>query len=128
MNREEFIAYCKNTYAAAPDNPFEGDFETTVLRHSDTKKWYALVMRVAESKFGFEGEKLLEVVNMKLPEELIGSFGKEDGVYPAYHMNKHHWISVLLDRADDETVELLTHASYIATQSQKKNKLKGKCP
>ena len=30
------------------DKPFEDDFVTTVLRHSDTGKWFGLLMRVAQ--------------------------------------------------------------------------------
>lgn len=28
---------------------------------------------------------------------MIGGLRKEEGILPAYHMNKEHWITVLLD-------------------------------
>ena len=28
---------------------------------------------------------------------MIGSLIQEDGILPAYHMNKEHWITILLD-------------------------------
>lgn len=116
MNKQEFLSYCLNTYNTPHDNPFEGDFETAVLRHGDNRKWFALAMRVSRRKFGFDSDEIIDVVNMKLPSELFGSFGKEDGVYPAYHMNKLHWISVLLPDATDDTVQFLVNASYFATK------------
>ena len=29
--------------------------------------------------------------------EMIGSLRKDEGILPAYHMNKEHWITILLD-------------------------------
>ena len=34
---------------------------------------------------------------MKNLPEMIGSLRKESGILPAYHMNKEHWITILLD-------------------------------
>ena len=106
--------------AHKPDHPFNDDLETAVLRHSDNRKWYALVMRVSHRKFGVNGDRLIDVVNMKMPTEMFGSFGPADGVYPAYHMNKAHWISVLLPYASSELVEFLTGVSFDATASKHK--------
>lgn len=108
------------TYGTEADYPFDEDFETAVLRHSENRKWFALVMRVSRRKFGLNSDETVDVVNLKLPLEMQGSFGKSDGVYPAYHMNKHHWISVLLPDASDDIVTLLTAASYEATRTKKK--------
>ena len=96
MTKQQFLEYCLSAYSTSPDYPFDEDFETAVLRHVDNRKWYAIVMRVSRSKFGFDSDEVIDVVNLKLPTEMFGSFGAADGVYPAYHMNKLHWISVLL--------------------------------
>lgn len=90
MTKQEFLDYRRKTYGTTPDYPFEDDFITTVVRHSDTRKWYGFVMQLSRHKFGFDSEEMIDVVNMKLPVEMFGSFGKADGVYPAYHMNKLH--------------------------------------
>ena len=123
MTKQEFLEYCLSTYGTSPDYPFEEDFETAVLRHSDNRKWYAIVMKVSRRKFGFDTDEAVDVVNMKLPIELFGSFEKSEGVHPAYHMNKLHWISVLLPDAANETVEFLVNASFEATKNKKKRKM-----
>ena len=120
MTKQEFLEYCFNTYCTSPDYPFDEDLETAVLRHTDNRKWYAIVMRVSRSKFGFDSDEVIDVVNLKLPTEMFGSFGASDGVYPAYHMNKLHWISVLLPDAPSDVVQFLTNASFVATRSNKK--------
>lgn len=122
MTKQEFLEYCLNTYGTISDYPFEEDFVTAVLRHADNRKWYALVMRVSRRKFGFDSDEIIDVVNLKLPTEMFGSFGTDDGVYPAYHMNKLHWISVLLPEAPDDIVQFLVNVSYEATKDKRKRR------
>ena len=122
MTKQQFLSYCLSTYGTSPDYPFEEDFVTAVLRHADNKKWYALVMRVSRRKFSFDSDEIIDVVNLKLPTEMFGSFGTDDGVYPAYHMNKLHWISVLLPDSPDDVVQFLVNASYEATKDKRKRR------
>ena len=118
MTKQSFLDYCLNIFGTSPDYPFDEDFETAVLRHTDNRKWFALLMKVSRRKFGFDSDEAVDVVNLKLPVDMFGSFGKDDGVYPAYHMNKLHWISVLLPDATDETIAFLAGVSYEATKSK----------
>ena len=120
MTKQEFFNLCLDSYGTSPDYPFDEDFETAVLRHSANRKWYAIVMRVSRRKFGIDSDEVIDVVNLKLPTEMFGSFGAADGVYPAYHMNKLHWISVLLPDAPEDVVSFLTNSSFDATKSSKK--------
>lgn len=122
MTKQEFLKYCLTTYGTSPDYPFDEDFETAVLRHIDNRKWYALVMRVSRCKFGFDSDEVIDVVNLKLPVEMFGSFGMSDGVYPAYHMNKLHWISVLLPDAPEDVVRFLVNVSFEATKDKRKRR------
>ena len=120
MTKQSLFEYCLTTYGTSPDYPFDEDFETVVLRHADNRKWYALVMKVSRRKFGFESDEVIDVVNLKLPTEMFGSFGAADGVYPAYHMNKLHWISVLLPDVPDDVAQFLVNVSFEATKSKTK--------
>ena len=126
MTKQEFLKYCLNIYGISPDYPFDEDFETAVLRHTDNRKWYAIVMRVSRRKFGFESDEVIDVVNLKIPTEMFGSFGATDGVYPAYHMNKLHWISVLLPDASDDVVQFLVNVSFEATRNKRQLKRRNK--
>ena len=120
MTKQEFFDMCMAAYSTSPDYPFEDDFETAVLRHTGSRKWYALVMRISRRKVGIDSDEVVDVVNLKLPLEMFGSFGAADGVYPAYHMNKVHWISVVLSDAADDLIQFLTNASFEATRASKK--------
>ena len=122
MTKQQLLDYCLEEYGTVADYPFDEDFETAVLRHGDSRKWYGIVMRVSRRKFGIDGDEVVDVVNLKLPIEMFGSFGTSYGVYPAYHMNKLHWISVLLPDASEELIRFLVGISFDATESPKKHK------
>ena len=122
MTKHSFLEYCLNTYGTSPDYPFDDWMESAVLRHANNKKWYAIVLRVSRRKFGFDSNEVIDVVNLKLPTEMFGSFGSADGIYPAYHMNKLHWISVLLPDAPDDVVQFLVNVSFEATKDKRKRR------
>ena len=122
MTKQEFFELCSSSYFTLPDYLFDEDFETAVLRHTDNRKWYAIVMKVSRRKFGFDSDEVIDVVNLKLPTEMFGSFGAVDGVYPAYHMNNLHWISVLLPDAPDDVVQFLVNVSFEATKDKRKRR------
>ena len=122
MTKQQFLEYCLSAYGTSPDYPFDENFETAVLRHADNRKWYAIVMRASRRKFEFDSDEVIDVVNRKFPTEMFGSFGAADGVYPAYHMNKLHWISVLLPDAPDDIVQFLVNVSFEATKDKRKRK------
>ena len=120
MTRQAFFDDCLDTYGVSADYPFDEDFETAVFRHTDNRKWFAIMLRVSRRKFGLDSDEIVDVVNLKLPIEMFGSFDASDGVYPAYHMNKLHWISVPIPDAPDDVVQFLTNVSFEATKSKSK--------
>ena len=122
MTKHEFFEYCASAYSTLPDYPFDEDFETAVFRHADNRKWYAIVMKVSRRKLGLDSDEVIDVVNLKLPTEMFGSFGAENGAYPAYHMNKLHWVSVLLPDAPEDIVRFLLNVSFEVTSMRKKTK------
>ena len=76
-------------------------------------------MEISGEKLGLQGEVC--VVNLKCDPLLIGSFRMEPGIYPAYHMSKAHWLTVLLDGAvADEKLKFLLEMSYDLTKGRKK--------
>lgn len=126
MTKQDFLKYCLDTHGTLPDYPFEGDFETAVLRHKGNKKWYAVVMRVSKRKFGIDSDEITDVVNLKLPVVMSGSFEAEDGIYPAYHMNKLHWISALLPDVSENLIHRLVNVSFDLTKPSCKKHLNKK--
>lgn len=121
MTRTELEAYIKSQYNILPDYPFSGDFVTAVFRHPDNKKWFAIAMRIPKEKLGMREEGTMDVVNVKCEPDVLISFHGQDGIYPAYHMNRNHWLTVALDnRVDADTMAFLIGISYDLTKRKKK--------
>ena len=119
---EQVKEYIANKYDTAPEFPWRSTPDCAVFRHADNKKWFALVMDVAANKLGLPGDALLPVVNLKIDDPMYRDILIRDpGIFPAYHMNKLHWITVLLDGtvAQDRVFELID-ASFDATASAAK--------
>ena len=115
--RSAVLRYAREALDTEPDCPFSGDTQTLVLRHADSGKWFALLMRVCARRLapGCEGE--VEVMNVKVDPLLAGSLRTQQGILPAYHMNKERWISVLLDGSVPlEQALALLDMSYALTQ------------
>lgn len=122
--KEEIFAYIKKKYKTTPEYPW-GESDGAVLRHSDNRKWFALVMNIGREKLGLAGESRVDVVNLKIDDMAFkDALIQDKGIFPAYHMNKEHWITVLLDGTVEESkVCGLIDVSFAATASKKKKTL-----
>lgn len=120
--RETFFAYIKKKYNVSPEYPWAKYDDNAVFRHSDNQKWFALVMSVERNKLGLSGSEYVDVINLKIDDMMFRDIlVRQDGILPAYHMNKEHWITVLLDgTVGEDRVFDLIDASFAATASKKK--------
>lgn len=123
MTRKELELYIKDTYSAEDEHPFEKSPLCTVFRHQSNKKWFAVIMNVKKTSIGINEEGNIDIINTKCDFILINSMLKEKGFYPAYHMNKTHWITVALDGSVDfERILGLIDISYDLTKGRKAKK------
>ena len=121
MQKEELFAFARSLAGAALDCPFEDDFETTVFRHADTRKWFGIWLAVPRRHFAAGGQGSEFCCNVKLPPELIPLLlQQERGVYPAYHMNRTHWATLRLGECEEQTVRQLLQLSFTLTAGHAK--------
>ena len=121
MNRQMIFDYIKKKYKISPEYPWRRDNTSAVFRHTDNHKWFALVMTVQGSRLGLADNTWTDVINLKIDDLFYRDLVlREEGILPAYHMNKMHWISVFLDGTvpDDQVCELVD-ISFLATASAK---------
>ena len=106
LSREDAIALCLKLPDAYEDYPFD-DMNWTVMRHRSNKKSFAYI-------YWREGHIW---INVKA-EPAWGDFwrGTFRAVVPAYHMNKLHWVSIILDGSmNDAEIYRLIEDSYDLT-------------
>ena len=108
MDKEEIIKYClslEDTYKACP---FPDDYESVTMNHSKNKTWFALAMNVHNKLY------LNVKTNPDYSDILRNSY---DYIIPAYHMNKEHWNTIIIDKKVDKTlVKELIEQSYGLTK------------
>ena len=116
MNRHELSVWLTDTYGVTGENLFARYPNFQVFRHTGNQKWFAVLMDIPRKNLGIGGEGEISVVNLKCDTRLIGTFREMPGIFPGWHMNKAHWITVALDgTVPDETVCFLVDMSYKIT-------------
>lgn len=127
MTREMILEYCREQYGTEAEYPWMDTPDAGVLRHGATKKWYGVFMTVPCDRLGREGTALLDVLDIKGDPDDIVHIRELPGFAPAYHMNKKHWLSIILGEVtDEEIVYRLIDKSYalIAPKEKKHGRKK----
>lgn len=118
-----------------------------VFRHHDNRKWFALVMTIPAAKLGLKtnqstsaspklhanhpaahhnltlhNSSTVEILNLKFDQGQALDFANNSvGIFPAYHMNKQNWITLLLDGtlSDAQIFELIARSFHLTSHSSK---------
>ena len=94
-----------------------------VFRHADNRKWFAVLMNPPGTSVGLPQAEAVQLLNVKaLPENLVILRGM-DGVLPAYHMNKSHWLSLHLAALPDAVILDLLDDSFQLTRKKFKPRI-----
>ena len=81
MDRQTVFDYIKKKYHVLPEYPWRKYDSNAVFRHTDNKKWFALVMDVQGNKLGLSGSEYIDVVNLKMDDLFFRDIIiKEDGI------------------------------------------------
>lgn len=121
--RERIMRYMQDTYGTEAEYLWADSPDSAVFRHPASRKWYAIIMGVLPERLGLSGEQTLDVMNVKCSTIMIGSLLSTKGFLPAYHMNKNHWISIVLDNSvPDDQITPLLELSYDSVAPKRRTK------
>ncbi|WP_342607117.1 MmcQ/YjbR family DNA-binding protein [Vibrio tritonius] len=116
-NKVELTNYIESQYGISPDFPWAKYPDIAVFRHSNSRKWFGLLMTIPKTKLGLESEEMVDILNIKCPAEQVLSLRSSAGFFPAYHMNKEHWITLSLDGTlEADEVLFFLNQSFSLTQ------------
>ena len=105
---KEIIEYIQNTYHDELEYLWEKFPKTAIWRNKQNQKWYGLMMSISKSKLGIESNEEIEIIDLRYPKGKIEDIIDYQKIYPGYHMNKHSWITILLDDSIN-TKDLLSY-------------------
>lgn len=115
MNISTFTTKITARYSAEPEYLWKTSPDFAVFRHQNNRKWFAILMPIVATKIGLNTEDKIPVLNVKAKPEEIGSLRMIKGIYPAYHMNKEHWVSLNLEEIDEVLLFELIDGSFDLT-------------
>ncbi len=108
MNKEDIVKYCLEFPHTYEDHPFKNDNFSIVMKHTKNNKWFLLIMNVNNKLY----------VNVKTQPDYSDILRSTyEYVIPAYHMNKEHWNTIIIDEnVDVFLVKDLIYQSYELTK------------
>lgn len=123
---DRVVKYIKTEYGAEPEFLWPEKYPSyCVFRHGDNRKWFALVATIASKSLGIKSKDAkngrendeIEIINLKFDKNQTYDFAEtSDHIFPAYHMNKNNWITIVLDGGlSDEIIFELIRKSYLLT-------------
>ena len=113
---KRIMALVREKYGNQLEYLWEKSPDTAVLRHEDNQKWYAILMRIPWDRLDKGREGLVEAVNLK--HDQVADLLSQNGIYPAFHMNKRYWISLPLDETltDEKVLELFERSWFLTSK------------
>ena len=111
--RQDAIDFCLSLDGTYEDYPFH-DFNWTLMRHKANQKTFAAI-------FDRHGKIW---INVKCSPVLTHMWRSAyESVIPAYHMNKWHWNSIILDgTVPPEEIQKMIDDSFNLTKPKRKGK------
>ena len=115
-NQSNRIAvYLKETYGTTPEFLWKKYPGHGVFRNTQNQKWYGIILNIHASKIMNE-DKEIEILDVKIKPEQLEELLNKPGYYPAYHMNKKNWITLVLDEtlSDEEIKQHLDESFHLS--------------
>lgn len=91
------IEACRQNYGDELEFLWQKFPDNAIWRRSDTKKWYALLMKISKRKLGLDSDELVTITDFRLTDKQREQLIDNQTYFPGYHMNKQHWFTVILD-------------------------------
>ena len=109
------FSFIRDEMKGTPEFLWEKFPDYMVFRRTESQKWYALMAPVPRNKTdpASSDPTPVDLIDLKADPNKIGALLMQKGYYPAYHMNKKSWITVLLDETlPDEEIQARIRESY----------------
>lgn len=109
--KQQLISFAQDMYHTIPVYPWD-NLSHCVLKTAE-QKWYAIFMNIPYKTLGINKQGIIDIVNVKAIPKLVEQLIDHHCYFPAYHMNKKYWLTVVLDRETDfEKAKELLEQSY----------------
>lgn len=97
VDANKVLQYVYEKYGSKPEFLWSKFPNNAILRHKDGSKWYAAILSVEKQKLGIDDAGDVEIPDLKCGAVMAGALRDGKCFFPAYHMNKEYWITLLLN-------------------------------
>ena len=94
---KKILQYACEKYGDEPEYLWEDLPNAAIIRRKDNRKWYVLFMTVLPKRLGLSGDETIEIVDLRFDADELPNKIDNASYFAGYHMNKKHWITILLD-------------------------------
>jgi len=116
---KEIISYIKQKYSDELEFLWDNTPDCAIARRKDNKKWYLIIMTVKKDRLGFKTDEIVEVMNLTASKDEVPKIIDHKTFFPAYHMNKQSWYSVLLENVKESgEIFALIDKSYLKAKGR----------
>ncbi len=91
------LEYVRNTYGDDPEFLWERTPQNAIVRRKDNQKWYLALLTVSRQKLGMDSPESVEIIDLRMNPDEVPKTVDRIHYFPGFHMNKKHWITILLD-------------------------------
>lgn len=94
---DKIIQYIREKYQNELEFLWKKSPNNAIFRRKDSNKWYAALLTITQDKLGLDGKKEIEIIDLRTNHVTIEQDIDGKKIFPGYHMNKKHWITICLD-------------------------------
>lgn len=96
---KKILQLVQTKYHAKVDYPWYKYPDYFVIR-AKNKKWFGIIMQIPYQKLHLNKEGIVNILNVKIADQgLYDMVVNHKTIFPGYHMAKHKWVSILLDKS-----------------------------
>ena len=96
----EVIEHVRSTYGDELEFLWKKS-KSAVWRRKDNNKWYGVMLSITKRQLGLRGDDLIEIIELRNRPEGLEGVVYHEYYFPGYHMNKKHWLTIILDDSAD---------------------------
>ncbi len=110
----EIIEYVRKNYSRELEFLWARSPGNAIWRRGDNAKWFGVLMTIAANRVMPDaGNDTVEILDIRCAPDVTDFIVDKKKIFPGYHMNKQHWVTVVLDgRMATRDICRLLAASY----------------
>lgn len=91
------ISYIREKYGDELEYLWEKSPNNAIWRKKGNHKWYAVLLTLSRRKLGMPSDEIVEIIDLRGAVHEIEQSIDNKFCFPAWHMNKKHWYTIVLD-------------------------------